>query len=57
MMSRVCETCFGRGSIQKTVIEADEDGIEWETVKETPCPDCNEGQAPYDPEKDGDYDI
>lgn len=56
-MSRACETCLGRGSVQTTVIE-DEDGIEMETLTEKPCPDCQAtGEATFDPEKDGDYDI
>lgn len=58
MSNRACEKCLGRGSISSTTTEPDEDGIEWETRGEQPCPDCNgTGQAKFDPEKDGDYDI
>ncbi len=57
-MSRVCEKCFGRGYISSQSTEPDEDGIEWQTQGEQPCPDCNgTGQAVFDPEKDSDYDI
>lgn len=57
MSNRACETCLGRGSIQATVVEV-EDGIEYETLTEKPCPDCNaSGSAKFDPEQDGDYDI
>lgn len=56
--NRVCEKCLGRGSISSSQVEPDEDGIEWQTQGETPCPDCNgTGEAKFDPEKDGDYDI
>lgn len=58
MSARACEKCLGRGSISSTAVEPDEDGIEWETLGEQPCPACNgTGQAKFDPEKDGDYDI
>lgn len=57
-MSRTCETCYGRGSVQTREIEEDENNIEMETLTEKPCPDCNaSGEAKFDPEKDGDYDI
>lgn len=57
-MSRVCEKCLGRGSIASQAVEEDEDGIEWQTQGEQPCPDCKgTGEASFDPEKDGDYDI
>ena len=57
-MSRVCETCFGRGFTVKTTVEEDADGIEMETQETVPCPDCNaNGKAPFNPEEDGDYDI
>lgn len=58
MSNRICEKCLGRGSLSSQATTTDEDGIEWQEQGETPCPDCNgTGQAKFDPEKDGDYDI